>query len=46
MMKFSVAHLQYPQRFSHLTRRMVIHELKEKLHGLSAMSCSCRRCRV
>ncbi|MCC7326588.1 MAG: endonuclease/exonuclease/phosphatase family protein [Burkholderiales bacterium] len=35
-MKFSVATYNIHKGFSHLTRRMVIHELKEKLHGLSA----------
>jgi endonuclease/exonuclease/phosphatase family metal-dependent hydrolase len=35
-MKFTVATFNIHNGFSHLTRRMVIHELKEKLHGLSA----------
>ena len=35
-MKFTVATFNIHKGFSHLTRRMVIHELKEKLHGLSA----------
>src|SRR4030095_12766320 len=35
-MKFSVATFNIHKGFSHLNRRMVIHELKEKLHGLSA----------
>ena len=35
-MKFSIATYNIHKGFSHLTRRMVIHELKEKLHGLSA----------
>ena len=33
-MKFSVATYNIHKGFSHLTRRMVIHELKEQLHGL------------
>ncbi len=35
-MQFTVATYNIHKGFSHLTRRMVIHELKEKLHGLSA----------
>jgi len=35
-MKFTVATFNIHKGFSHLTRRMVIHELKEKLHGMSA----------
>ena len=35
-MQFTVATFNIHKGFSHLTRRMVIHELKEKLHGLSA----------
>ncbi len=35
-MKFSVATYNIHKGFSHLTRKMVIHELREKLHGLSA----------
>ena len=35
-MRFTVATYNIHKGFSHLTRRVVIHELKEKLHGLSA----------
>ena len=35
-MRFTVATYNIHKGFSHLTRRMVIHELKEKLHGLAA----------
>ena len=35
-MQFTVATYNIHKGFSHLTRRMVIHELKERLHGLSA----------
>ncbi|MCC6193435.1 MAG: endonuclease/exonuclease/phosphatase family protein [Burkholderiales bacterium] len=35
-MQFSVVTYNIHKGFSHLTRRMVIHELKEKLHGMSA----------
>jgi endonuclease/exonuclease/phosphatase family metal-dependent hydrolase len=34
-MTFTVATFNIHKGFSHLTRRMVIHEVKEKLHGLS-----------
>ena len=35
-MRFTVATYNIHKGFSHLTRRVVIHELKERLHGLSA----------
>jgi endonuclease/exonuclease/phosphatase family metal-dependent hydrolase len=35
-MRFTVATYNIHKGFSHLTRRMVIHELREKLRGLSA----------
>ncbi len=35
-MRFTVATYNIHKGFSHLTRRMVIHELRDKLHGLSA----------
>jgi endonuclease/exonuclease/phosphatase family metal-dependent hydrolase len=35
-MRFTVATYNIHKGFSHLARRMVIHELREKLHGLSA----------
>lgn len=35
-MRFTAATFNIHKGFSHLTRRMVIHELKAKLHGLSA----------
>ena len=35
-MSFTVATYNIHKGFSHLTRRMVIHELREQLHGLSA----------
>jgi endonuclease/exonuclease/phosphatase family metal-dependent hydrolase len=35
-MQFTAVTYNIHKGFSHLTRRMVIHELKEKLHGLSA----------
>src|SRR5215471_13537926 len=35
-MRFTVATYNIHKGFSHLTRRVVIHELKEKLHGLAA----------
>ena len=34
-MRFTVATYNIHKGFSHLTRRMVIHELREKLHGLA-----------
>ena len=35
-MRFTVATYNIHKGFSHLTRKVVIHELKERLHGLSA----------
>jgi endonuclease/exonuclease/phosphatase family metal-dependent hydrolase len=35
-MRFTVATYNIHKGFSHLTRRVVIHELRERLHGLSA----------
>ena len=35
-MRFTVATYNIHKGFSHLTRRMVIHELREKLHGLAS----------
>ena len=35
-MRFTVATYNIHKGFSHLNRRMVIHELRERLHGLSA----------
>jgi len=35
-MRFSVATYNIHKGFSHLTRRVVIHELRERLHGLAA----------
>ena len=35
-MRFTVATYNIHKGFSHLTRRMVIHELRERLHGLAA----------
>src|SRR5512132_593319 len=35
-MRFTIATYNIHKGFSHLTRRMVIHELREKLRGLSA----------
>jgi len=35
-MRFTVATYNIHKGFSHLTRRMVIHELRDRLHGLSA----------
>jgi endonuclease/exonuclease/phosphatase family metal-dependent hydrolase len=35
-MRFTVATYNIHKGFSHFTRRMVIHEVKEKLHGLAA----------
>ena len=35
-MRFTVATYNIHKGFTHFTRRMVIHEVKERLHGLSA----------
>src|SRR5438445_2435811 len=35
-MRFTVATYNIRKGFTHFTRRMVIHEVKERLHGLSA----------
>ena len=35
-MRFTVATYNIHKGFSHLTRRVVIHELRDKLHGLDA----------
>src|SRR5512141_656407 len=35
-MRFTIATYNIHKGFSHLKRRMVIHELREKLHGLDA----------
>ena len=35
-MRFTVATYNIHKGFSHLTRRMVIHELRDRLHGLAA----------
>src|SRR6266446_10523710 len=36
VMRFTVATYNIHKGFSHLARRMVIHELRDRLHGLSA----------
>ena len=45
-MRFTVATYNIHKGFSHLNRRMVIHELRERLHGSPPTSCSCRKCRA
>ena len=35
-MRFTVATYNIHKGFSHMARRMVIHELRDRLHGLSA----------
>jgi len=41
-MRFSIATYNIHKGFSPLQLRVVIHELRENLHGLAATSCSCR----
>jgi endonuclease/exonuclease/phosphatase family metal-dependent hydrolase len=42
-MRFTVATYNIHKGFTQLNRRMVIHELRDRLHGCPPTSCCCRR---